>query len=118
MLWIAERTFGLGTLRVGSGIGMGGKAMQSGSVKVVLTLGALISCIGAIYTFRVVADEVSYLYIILKLPVEAHSDVVSTSWLLPASTQDTPSLVSQDAIREVLGTSSIMAINGVSEGGR
>nr|GFD03478.1 hypothetical protein [Tanacetum cinerariifolium] len=55
-LWIAERTFGLGTLRVGSGIGMGGKAMQSGSVKVVLTLGALISCIGAICAFRVVAD--------------------------------------------------------------
>lgn len=84
----------------------------------VLTLGALVSCIGAIYAFRVVADEVSYLYMILKLPVEAHSDVASTSWLLPASTQDTPPKVSQDAIREILGTSSIMAISGVSEGGR
>jgi hypothetical protein len=78
----------------------------------------MISCIGAICAFRVVADEVSYLYMILKLPDEAHSDVVSTSWLLPASTQDTPSKVSQDAIREVLGTRSITAINVVSEGGR
>jgi hypothetical protein len=118
VLWIAERTFGLGTLRVGSGSGLGGKTMQSGSVKVVLTLGALFSCIGAIYAFRVVADEVSYLYMILKLPVEVHSDVVSTSWLLPVSAQHTPSKVSQGAIRKVLGTSSITAIDGVSEWGR
>jgi hypothetical protein len=85
---------------------------------VVRTLGALISCIGAIFAFQVVADEVSYLFMILKLPVEAHSDVVSTSWLLPASAQDTPPKVSQGAIREVLGTSSVTAINGVSEWGR
>ena len=89
--------------------------MQSGSIKVVRTLGALISCIGAIYAFRVVVDEARYLYLRLKLPVEAHSDVASTSWLPPASMLDTPSEVSQDAIREVLGTSSYPAISILSE---
>jgi len=78
--------------------------MQSGSAKVVVTVGLLVFCLSAIYSFRFVAGEISYLHTKLQPPVEPHSDVDSTSWVTTVSMPDAPSKVSQDAIRDVLGT--------------
>jgi hypothetical protein len=78
--------------------------MQSGSAKVVVTVALLMFCLCAVYSFRFVAGEVSYLHTKLQPPVAPHSDVDSTSWVTTVSMLDAPSKVSQDAVRDVLGT--------------
>lgn len=78
--------------------------MQSGSAKVVVTVGRLIFCLCAVYSFRFVAGEVSYLHTKLQPPVAPHLDADSTSWVTTVSMLDEPSKVSQDAVRDVLGT--------------